>query len=100
MSHADSLAALNATAKKAATSKVEKKKQDAIDKKKAEEDQAIKIKEASEEKKKDAARLKAGKAAKTTQAIEKEAKNKEHATDNVNAHLMSLSNFDKDENGE
>ena len=71
MSHADSLAALNAAAKKAATKEAEKKKQDAIDKKKEEEEQAFKIKEASEGKKRDAARLKAGKAA-------KEAKEKEH----------------------
>ena len=61
MSHADSLAALNGTAKKAATKEAEKKKQDAVDKKKAEDEQAIKIKEAREEKKKDAVRLKAKK---------------------------------------
>jgi hypothetical protein len=100
MSHANSLAALNATAKKAATKEAEMKKQDAIDKKKEEEEQAFKIKEASEEKKRDAARLKAGKAARTTQAIEKEAKKKEHATNKVNVHLMELSNFDGDENEE
>ena len=90
MSHANSLAALNATAKKASMKEAEKKKQDAIDKKKAEKEQAFKIKEASEEKKKDAARLTAGKAARTTQAIEKEAKKKEHASVEVNTHLMDL----------
>ena len=98
MSHTDSLAALNATAKKAAAKEAEKKKQDAIDKKKAEEEQAFKIKEASEEKKKDAARLTAGKAARTTQAIEKEAKKKEHTSVKVNTHLMDLFQFDEDEN--
>jgi len=88
MSHANSLAALNATAKKAATKEAEKKKQDAIDKKKEEEEQALKMKEASDEKKRDAARLK------TAKAIEKKAKKKGHAT-NVNAHLMDLSKFDE-----
>ena len=84
MAHAHSLAALNATAKNAATKVEEKKKND---KKKEEEEQA-KIQQASEEKKRDAARLKAAK------EIEKEAKKKKHAT-NVNAHLMELSKFDK-----
>ena len=56
MSHANSLAPLNATTKKAATKEAENKKQDAADRTKAEEEQAIKIKEAREEKKKDAAR--------------------------------------------
>jgi hypothetical protein len=92
--------ALNATTKKAATEEAEKKKQDAIDKKKEEEDQAFKIKEASEGKKRDAARLKAEKALRTTQAIEKEAKKKKHATNDVNVHLMDLSNFDEDGNEE
>ena len=32
--------------------------------------------------------------------IEKEAKKKEHATDNVNFHLMDLSNSNEDGNGE
>ena len=43
MSHANSLAALNATPKKAATKEAGKKKRDAIDKKKEEEEQASKI---------------------------------------------------------
>ena len=90
MSHADTLAALNATAKKAATNKEEKKKSD---KKKKEEEQA-KIQQASEEKKRDAARLKAAKATK------KEAKTKEHAADEVDAHLMDLDKFNEDENEE
>ncbi len=79
MSHADSLAVLNATAKKAVTNEAEKKKSD---KKKKEEDQA-KIQQASEEKKRDAARLKTGKAARTTQ----------DATNKVNVNQMDLSNF-------
>ena len=57
MSHADSLATLNAAAKRAATKEAEKKKND---KKKEEEEQA-EIQQASEEKKRDAKRLKAGK---------------------------------------
>jgi len=100
MSHADALAALNATAKKAATKEAEKKKQDAANKKKAEEEQAIKIKEAREEKKKDAVRLTAGKAARTTQTIGKEPKKKEHASVEVNNHLMVLCQFNKDGNGD
>ena len=108
MSHADSLAVLNATAKKEATKEAEKKKQDAADKKKAGEEQAIKIKEAREEKKKDAARLKAEKAMKITQAFKKEAEKKKQATkewpdwsdDDVNTHLMELSQFNEEENGE
>jgi hypothetical protein len=47
MSHAATLAALNATAMNAATKEAEKKKQDAIEKKKEEEEQAFKMKEAS-----------------------------------------------------
>ena len=48
MSHADSLAALNATAKNAATKEARQKEQDAIKKKKKEEEQAFKMKEARE----------------------------------------------------
>ena len=44
--------------------------------------------------------MKAGKAAKTTQAIEKEAQKKEHATDEVNTHLMDLCQFNEDEKGD
>ena len=90
MAHAHSLAALNATAKNAATKEEEKKKND---KKKEEEEQA-KIQQASEEKKRDAARLKAAKATK------KEAKKKEHTTDEINNRLMDLTTFGKDGNEE
>ena len=90
MSHANSLAALNAAANKAATKEAEKKKND---KKKEEEEQA-KIQQATEEKKRDAARLKAAK------ATEKEAKKKEHTTDEVNVHLLDLAKFNEDENEE
>ena len=90
MSHADSLAVLNVTAKKEAMKEVEKKKQNAINKKKEEEEQAIKIKEASKVKKRDSVRLKAVNTARITQVIKKEAKKR----DNVNFLLMALSTFD------
>ena len=40
----------------------------------------------------------AGKAARTTQKIKKESKKKEHASVEVNTHLMDICQFDKDEN--
>jgi hypothetical protein len=80
MSHADSLAALNATAKAAATKEAKKKEREAIEKKEKEE----KMKEVSEKKKRDAARSKAEQEAK-----EKEAKKKEHDD------IMDLNNLDE-----
>ena len=53
-----------------------------------------KIQQASEEKKRDAAQLKAAKATK------KEAKTKEHATVEINAHLIDLDKFNEDGNEE
>jgi hypothetical protein len=81
MSHADSLAALNATAKAAATKEAKKKEREAIEKKEKEE----KMKEVSEKKKRDAARSKAEQEAK-----ENEAKKKEHND------IMDLDNEDED----
>ena len=57
MSHEDSLATLNAAAKRAATKEAEKNKNN----KKKEEEEKAEIQQASEEKKRDAAQLKAGK---------------------------------------
>jgi len=45
-------------------------------------------------------KLNAEKVEKIRKAIEKEAEKKEEATNNVNAHLMDFSNFDKEESGE